>query len=105
MYKALAEKVKDPKEAEVFRQLAAEEGYHAGVLRQLTNTVLKPRTTRAVIIPLLYKICGRKRMLALIAKGEYKAADRYAPMVSRFPTLESVMNDERRHGDVVKALI
>lgn len=105
MYQALAAKVKDPKDAETFRKLAAEEGHHAAVLKQLTNTVLKPKKAKSIILPLLYKFLGKKRLYAIISQGEYKAAERYAPMVARFPTLESVMNDEKRHGDMVKDLL
>ncbi|MBO7374062.1 MAG: ferritin-like domain-containing protein, partial [Oscillospiraceae bacterium] len=35
MYNALAKTVKDPKDAETFRQLAAEEGRHAAVFKEL----------------------------------------------------------------------
>ena len=105
MYKALAEKVKDEKEAQVFLQLAADEGRHAAVLKGITNQVLKPKKTMARIMPLLYTILGRKRLYRLIAKGEYAAIAKYRPYVERFPEMESVKKDERRHGDVVMGLL
>ena len=87
MYKALANKVKKEEEAEAFRQLAADEGRHAAVLKQITKTVLKPRKNMARIMPILYSILGRKRLYRIIAQGEYAAIDKYAPFVARFPEI------------------
>lgn len=105
MYKALAKKVKDPKDAETFDRLAVEEGHHAAVFRKLTNQVLKPKKTKAILLPLLYTILGRKRLYKMIAQGEYAAFETYQPVVDRFPEVESVKNDEKRHGDTVMQLL
>ncbi|MCR5207494.1 MAG: rubrerythrin [Eubacterium sp.] len=105
MYNALADAVKDEKDAEVFRQLAAEEGHHAAVFKALTNQTLKPKKTLAVIVPLLYKLLGKKRVYPIIAKSEYGAVDTYAPVAEKFPEAESVKNDEHRHGDTVFGLL
>ena len=105
MYQALAEVVKDTKDADTFRKLAAEEGHHAAVFHGLTNENLKPKKTLAILMPILYKIIGKKRLYPLIAKGEYAAADNYAPVAEKFPVIESVRKDETRHGDTVASLI
>lgn len=105
MYQALAKTVKDARDAETFRQLAAEEGRHAAVFKALTEAVLRPRSTKAVLLPLLYRVIGKKRLYPLIAKGEYDAQKRYQPVAERFPEVESVKNDEQRHGDTVLALL
>ena len=105
MYQALAEVVKDTKDADTFRKLAAEEGHHAAVFHGLTNENLKPKKTLAILMPILYKIIGKKRLYPLIAKGEYAAAENYAPVVEKFPVIESVKNDETRHGDTVAGLL
>ena len=105
MYNALARTVKDPADAETFRQLAAEEGHHAAVFKALTDEVLKPKDTKAVLLPILYRIIGKKKLYPLIAKGEYDAVKKYEPVAKRFPEVESVKNDEQRHGDTVLALL
>lgn len=105
MYQALAEVVKDTKDADTFRKLAAEEGHHAAVFHGLTNENLKPKKTLAILMPFLYKIIGKKRLYPLIAKGEYAAAENYAPVVEKFPVIESVRKDETRHGDTVASLL
>ncbi len=105
MYNALAKKVKDKHDAEVFLQLASEEGHHASVFKNLTNQTLKPKNTLAVFVPLMYKIIGKKRLYPIIAKFEYGAVKTYEPVAAKFPEVESVKNDEHRHGDTVMGLL
>ena len=105
MYNALADVVKDEKDAQAFRQLAAEEGHHAAVFKGLTEQNLKPKKTLATIVSLLYKILGKKKLYPIIAKGEYGAVNTYAPVAEKFPEVESVKNDEHRHGNIVTALL
>lgn len=105
MYNALADVVRDAGDAETFRALAAEEGHHAAVFRGLTQRVLKPKKTKAILLPLLYRAIGKKRLYPLIAKGEYSAENTYAPVAERYPEVQSVKADEKRHGDTVLALL
>lgn len=105
MYNKLAEKVKDARDAAAFKQLAAEEGRHASVFHAYTKKVLQPKKTKAVFVPLMYSIVGRKVLYPIIAKEEYAAAEKYKKNVGLFPDVESVMNDETRHGDIVSGLL
>ncbi len=105
MYKRLAQVVKTERERETFLQLAREEGRHASVFHAYTKQVLKPQKTMAVVLPLLYRLLGKRWLYRLIAKGEYDAAVAYEYLIADFPEVESVKNDEKRHGDLVSALL
>ena len=105
MYNALAKTVRDKHDAETFRRLAAEEGRHAAVFKDLTDQTLQPKKTLATLLPILYRLIGRKRLYPVIAKFEYAAVNTYAPVAERFPTVQSVKDDEKRHGDTVTALL
>ncbi|WP_105300364.1 ferritin family protein [Anaerococcus marasmi] len=105
MYQALAKVVKDENDAATFRKLAAEEGHHASVFHRLTQENLKPKKTLAFFMPILYKLIGKKRLYPKIVKGEYKAYENYAPVAEKFPEIESVKEDEKRHGDIVASLL
>lgn len=105
MYKRLAQVVKTERERETFLQLAREEGRHASVFHAYTRQTLKPQKTMSVIMPLLYRLLGKKRLYRMIAKGEYDAAVGYEHLIADFPEVESVRNDEKRHGDLVSALL
>ena len=105
MYNALAKKAKDPKDAATFKQLASEEGRHASVLHAYTGKVLKPKMTKAIALPILYSLLGRKRLYPIIAKGEYDAVKKYEALVNDFEEVKSVQADEKRHGDTMLALL
>lgn len=105
MYKRLAQVVKTEREREAFLQLAREEGRHASVFHAYTKQTLKPQKTMSVIMPLLYRLLGKRWLYRLIAKGEYDAAVGYEHLIADFPEVESVKNDEKRHGDIVSALL
>lgn len=105
MYNALAKVVKDEKDAETFKQLAAEEGHHASVFKSLTNAVLKPKKTLARLVPFLYRIIGKKLLYPIIAKSEYGADANYEQFVDKFEIVRSVKADEKRHGDTVRELL
>ena len=92
MYQRLAKVVKTDKERETF-------------LHAYTKEALKPKKAMAVIMPFLYRLLGKKRLYKLIAKGEYDAAVGYEHLIADFPDVESVKNDEKRHGDIVSGLI
>ena len=105
MYNALAEVAKIQKDKETFRQLAKEEGHHASVFHKLTQTELKPKHTKEILLTLLYRIFPRCILYPAIAQGEYAAVKTYAPVAEKFPEVESVRNDEKRHGDTVNGLL
>ena len=105
MYTALTKVVRDSRNAEPFFQPAAEEGRHAALFKVLTDELLKPKGTKATVIPLLYRVIGKKKLYPIIAKGEYDAVKKYESLAARFPEVESVKNDEQRHGDTVLELL
>ena len=105
MYQSLAKVVKTDKERETFLQLAKEEGRHASVFHAYTKEGLKPKKAMARIMPILYYLLRKKRLYKLIADGEYKAAVGYEHLIADFPDVESVKNDEKRHGDMVSGLL
>ena len=105
MYKALAEVAKDETDKAAFTRLAAEEGRHASVFYAYTKQKLAASDKQAKALTALYKILGRKKLYPLIAKGEYAAVKKYEPLIADFPEVKSVKDDEKRHGDEVRALL
>ena len=105
MYKALAKVAKLQKDKDTFLQLAQEEGHHAAVFHKLTQTELTPKHTKEILLPILYRIFPRWILYSAIARGEYAAVKTYLPVAQKFPEVESVRNDEKRHGDMMKGLL
>lgn len=105
MYRKLAVKVKEEKDAKAFARLADDEARHAGVFFNYTGKTLKPNPAKSILIPLMYKTIGREKVYPVIAKAEYSAADKYKNIIADFPEVETVMNDETHHGDAVLGLL
>lgn len=105
MYERLAKRVKNERDAAAFRRLADDEARHADVFYELTGRVLKPKHTKAVLIPLLYTLVGAKKLYPIIAQAEYDAAKKYEGLIGDFPQVERVKNDETHHGDAVLSLL
>jgi len=101
----MAKIVSNPTDAETFKKLAADEGKHASVFKKYTGEVLEPKNTQANAVAILYKLLGKRILYPIIAKFEYDAMPRYERMMREYPEVEEVKNDEKRHGDTVKALV
>ena len=105
MYKRLAKRVKTLEEMEAFVRLAKDEARHAEVFHAYTGKDLRPIPVKGIMVPLMYRTLGKKKVFPIIAKGEYDAADKYKHIISDFPEVEEVMNDETHHGDAVMGLL
>ena len=104
-YRRLSEIVHNESDRQIFKELAADEGRHAAVFKQYTGTVLMPQRTQANAVAALYRLLGKRILYPLIAQGEYAAIPGYEKMMKEFPEVEAVKNDEKRHGDTVRALL
>ena len=104
-YLMLAETVHNETDTATFRKLAAEEGRHAAVFRRYTGETLAPKKGQAYFVKAMYHLIGKRLLYPLIAQGEYAAISGYEQMIQEYPEVESVKNDEKRHGDTVKALL
>lgn len=105
MYEKLAKKVKEEADKNAFIRLAGYEARHAEVFRKYTNKDLKPKKTKGVVVPLMYRLLGKEKVYPIIEKAEYDAAEKYKHLLADFPEVETVMNDEVHHGDAVKGLL
>lgn len=99
MYQKVAEKISNPEVKKLVLKTASEEGRHAAVFFKLTGKRLKPKKFKSVIVPQLMRIIGKKKTFELMAKGEYNAVNKYATIVDKYPSVLSVQQEEKIHGD------
>ncbi len=104
-YLILAKTVHNETDARTFKSLAADEGRHASVFRKYTGEVVDANKAQAYIVAGLYHLLGKKIVYPLIGKGEYSTVPEYKKWMKIYPDIESVKNDEKRHGDTVNALL
>jgi rubrerythrin len=105
LYRSLAELVKTPEEKQVFLKIASDEGKHAAILKRYTGKTLAPSKTKAFIVTTLYRVFGPKLTFGLLQKGEFEAARNYTSLVVAFPRVQEIIEDEIRHGNLVKAML
>ncbi|MCR5301400.1 MAG: rubrerythrin [Lachnospiraceae bacterium] len=104
-YKMLAEVVHNEDDVKAFKELSADEGRHAAVFKNYTGEVLKPNKTQAFAVAVLYSLLGKKILYPLIAKFEYAAIPGYEELMKDYPEVETVKDDEKRHGDTLNGLL
>ena len=104
-YKMLAEVVHNEDDIKAFKEFAADEGRHAAVFKNYTGEVLKPNKTQAFAVGILYSLLGKKILYPLIAKFEYAAVPGYEELIKDYPEVESIKDDEKRHGDTLNSLL
>jgi rubrerythrin len=104
-YLTLAKIVHNETDVKVFKKLAADEGRHASVFKQYTGKALKPKKGQALAAAAGYLLLGKKIAYPIIAKFEYSAISGYEKLMKDYPEVESVKNDEKRHGDTINGLL
>ncbi len=104
-YLRLADITNNETDARTFRELAADEGRHANVFKEHTKEVLTPGKLQASAVVILYQLLGKRALYPFIAKFEYNAIPKYEKMMKKYPEVEAVKNDEKRHGDTVLSLL
>lgn len=105
IYQRLAKLTKDEKGKEIFLEIASDEGKHAAILKSYTNTVLKPKGTKAKLVGFLYKLMGHNFVMGLLQKGELASIDNYNPLKNDFPKIQQIIDDELRHAKMAKSLL
>lgn len=104
-YLRLAELVSNETDAKTFKRLAADEGRHAAVFKQYTGEVLQPKRLQAIAVAAAYRLLGKRILYPIIARFEYSAVPGYEQLMKDYPEVGSVKDDEKRHGDTLKALL
>lgn len=100
LYKKLSELVKDEEYKVKFKEVAADEGKHASILKAYTKETLMPKSLKANVIAMVYRVFGAKFTMNILAKGELDSIESYSPLVKDFPNIQLIMDDEKKHADI-----
>lgn len=105
LYKALANKMKSKSDKELMLSLAADEGRHAAILKEITQQTLKPKSALKNLTLPLYAVLGKKIAFKIIAKVEYAGGDTYKQFFEKYPKTKEIAADETKHGNMLKEAI
>lgn len=101
LYTAMAKVTKDEEMKLTLTKMAADEGKHARILKEYTDTVLKPKNTMKNFVVPLYRIAGKKPLFKFMAKFEYDSTEKYQPYIEKYPNIAEIAADETRHGNLL----
>ncbi|HEX2969475.1 MAG TPA: VIT1/CCC1 family protein [Bacteroidales bacterium] len=97
IYLRLSEKTKDPRNAEVLRNIAEQELAHAEFWKSKTNMNIKPRKFRIMITVFLARLLGLTFMLKLMESREGTGSKLYSDLSVVFPEAGKLSEEEREH--------
>ncbi len=105
IYQAIACKQKDPSNAELLKTIAADEKKHYALLKKHSKVEVRPSRLKILWYLLIAKTLGLTFSLKLLEKGEEKAAMAYSAIITNFPELKQVLEDEEEHERELIGLI
>lgn len=97
IYSALASRIKDEGNAKVLQTIAADEKKHYTLLKKYTAAHVNPCRMKVQWYVFLAKLLGLTFALKRLEKGEEKARQAYQALLSHFPELSSVLEEEEGH--------
>lgn len=105
LYKSLADLVNNEEDKKIMLSIVSDEGRHAAQLRKLTNKTFKPRKALKDLTLFSYKVFGRKITYLIMAKAEAGASKIYISLLSEYPQLKQISDDEARHSEALTHLV
>lgn len=105
IYQTLGTKLKDASNAKLLKTIAADEKKHYTILKQHTETEIRPSKIKILWYLLIAKTLGLTFSLKLLEKGEENATVAYGALVTLFPDLKKALEDEEHHERELLGLI
>lgn len=105
IYNKLAEIEKDPNNQQLLRKIAQEELKHYEIWKSYTGSEIQPDKKQIFKYYWLSKILGLTFGVKLMEKGEKKAQDTYATIVTEIPEAETILQEENQHEYEILELI
>lgn len=96
-YKKLALLVKDPANSQVIFSIANAELKHYGTLKAITHQNIKPQGGKINVFVGLCRVFGLTFGIKLMERGEEQAQVIYKSLVSQYPQLDEIWQDEEKH--------
>lgn len=105
IYTTIADMLGDDPNAQIIRSIAAEEAKHADRWEALTGKKLKPSRLKVLLFTLTAKILGITFAIKRLELGESEGQEGYKAVLSDFPEIQAVIDEESAHEDALIAMI
>lgn len=105
IYTTIADLLGDDPNAQIIRSIAAEEAKHAARWEALTGKKLKPSRFKVLLFTLTAKILGITFAIKRLELGESEGQEGYKAVLSDFPEIQAVIDEESAHEDALITMI
>lgn len=105
IYTTIADMLGDDPNAQIIRSIAAEEAKHAARWEALTGKKLKPSRFKVLLFTLTAKILGITFAIKRLELGESEGQEGYKAVLSDFPEIQAVIDEESAHEDALITMI
>ncbi len=89
----------------ILTELSEDERSHAAIWQEVTGQALKPSRAKILFLKLLTCVLGFTFVLKTLQKDEALAQEVYRKMQQELPAAARMLNEERRHEDVLSAML
>lgn len=97
IYQKLSKSAKDPKNSEIFKEIADDELKHYNFWKKYTNQDTRPVRRKFWFYYLIARIFGLTFGIRLMEKGEHLAQTTYTRIVQSIPEAKFILEDEEVH--------
>ena len=105
IYMKLAKKIKCPENSKILVNIAGDELRHYQYWRSLTQCDVKPDRWKIWVFYFISRIFGFTFGIKLMESGEDNAQDSYQQLVTLFPEVEKIVQDENGHEQTLIQLL
>lgn len=105
IYRKLSRRLPDTENAKIIGRIADEEKKHAERWQVVTGVVLKPSRIRVWIFFMVARFLGLTFAIKKLENGESEAQDGYGTILSEFPDVQKIIDEEKEHENLLINLI
>ncbi len=105
IYRKLSRRLPDTENANIVGRIADEEKKHAERWQAVTGVVLKPSRIRVWIFFMIARFLGLTFAIKKLENGESEAQDGYGTILSEFPDVKKIIEEEKEHENLLINLV
>lgn len=105
IYKNIANRVKNKDDEKILLDFSKEEEAHAKMMEKYTKVELKPNKLKILLYNIISFIFGYTFTLKIIENNEEFTANEYEELLYEIPELESLLEDEKRHEEILMGML
>jgi hypothetical protein len=105
LYDRLADRIKDPNNAKILREMSAAEFAHYQFWKKISGKEVPPDSVKIFFYTLMFRLLGLTFSVKLMEKGEKAGVKEYEAFDAVVPGAAKLGHEEQEHEDALSAMI